>query len=134
MATIHIIVITCLFMVGDIVSGFIKAWRDHDIQSQALRRGLFHKVAFGGVIFLAKGLEWAADEIPEIQLNMPITSAICAYIILTEIVSILENLKAINPDIGGIANRFPGHDADVGRDETVEAAPAEHDDGHVEAA
>lgn len=108
-------------MVGDIVSGFIKAWRDHDIQSQALRRGLFHKVAFGGVIFLAKGLEWAADEIPEIQLNMPITSSICAYIILTEIVSILENLKAINPDIGGVLNRFPAHPDDEPNDDEHDA-------------
>lgn len=112
MANIYLILITCGFMVGDIISGLIKAWHDHDIKSNMLRHGLFHKIAFIGVIFLSQALEWTADMIPEIDLNMPLTSAVCAYVILTEIVSILENLKAINPDIGGITNRFPTHPAD----------------------
>ncbi len=119
MANIHLIIITCVFMIGDIISGLIKAWQSRDIKSNALRHGLFHKVAFVGVIFLAQGLEYAADEIPEIDLNMPLTSGVCTYIILTEIVSILENLKSINPDIGGIANRFPAHPADE-PDETTD--------------
>lgn len=110
--TLYIIGITCAFMLADIISGFLKAWKSHDIKSRALRDGLFHKAAFIGVIALAQLTEYAADRIPEIELNLPITSAICAYIILTELVSVLENLKSINPDIGGIANRFPAHPAD----------------------
>lgn len=104
--------VTCMFMLADIASGFLKAWRDHDIKSRALREGLFHKSAFIGVIALAQLTELAADKVPEIELNLPITGGICAYIILTEIVSVLENLRDINPDIGGVMNRFPAHPAD----------------------
>ena len=121
MANIWIIGVTCMFMLADIASGFLKAWRAHDIKSRALREGLFHKSAFIGVIALAQLTELAAAKIPQIELNLPITGGICAYIILTEIVSVLENLSDINPDIGGVMNRFPAHPADE------PAAGDEHD-------
>ena len=44
-----------------------------------------------------------------------------AYIILTEIVSVLENLRDINPDIGGIMNRFPAHPDDEPNDDEHDA-------------
>ena len=112
MANIWIIGVTCAFMLADIVSGFIKAWHDNDLQSKALRNGLFHKSAFLGLIGVAQLTELAADKMPEIELNVPIVGAICAYIVLTELVSVLENLRDINPDIGGVMNRFPAHPAD----------------------
>ena len=112
MANIWIIGIACAFMLADILTGFIKAWHDNDLQSRAMRSGLFHKAAFLGLIGVAQLTELAADKMPEIELNLPITGAICAYIVLTELVSVLENLRAINPDIGGIMNRFPAHPAD----------------------
>lgn len=105
-------------MVADIISGVLKAWHMHDMQSKALRNGLYHKAAFLGVIGLAQLTELAADKMPEIELNVPIVGAICAYIVLTELVSVLENLRDINPDIGGIMNRFPAHPSDE---------PEEHD-------
>lgn len=120
MTNLWLIGITCTFMVADIVSGFLKAWKAHDIKSSALRDGLFHKAAFLATIGLAQLTELAAARIPEIQLELPITSAICAYIILTELVSVLENLKSINPDINGIANRFPAHPADEPEDHDKE--------------
>lgn len=112
MTNVYIVGITCMFMLADIASGFLKAWRAHDIKSRALREGLFHKSAFIGVIALAQLTELAAAKIPQIELNLPITGGICAYIILAEIVSVLENLRDINPDIGGVMNRFPAHTAD----------------------
>lgn len=112
MANIWIIGVTCAFMLADIVSGFIKAWHDNDLQSRALRNGLFHKAAFLGLIGVAQLTELAADKMPEIELNVPIVAPVCAYIVLTELVSVLENLRDINPDIGGVMNRFPAHPAD----------------------
>ena len=103
-------------MVADIISGVLKAWHAHDMQSKALRNGLYHKSAFLGVIGLAQLTELAADKMPEIELNVPIVGAICAYIVLTELVSVLENLRDINPDIGGIMNRFPDHPSDEPED------------------
>ena len=115
-SNIWIIGVTCMFMLADIVSGFIKAWHNNDLQSKALRNGLFHKAAFLGLIGVAQLTELAADKMPEIELNVPIVGAICAYIVLTELVSVLENLRDINPDIGGIMNRFPAHPSDEPED------------------
>lgn len=112
MTNLHIIAVTCLFMVLDIITGFIKAWKDNDVQSKALRAGLFHKASFILVIVLAQAVELAADEIPQLQLDMPLVGAVCAYVILTEVISVLENLKAMNPQIGGVMNKFPVHPAD----------------------
>lgn len=112
MTNLYIIAITCAFMIADIASGLLKAWQAHDMQSRALRNGLYHKAAYIGLIGVAQLTELAADKIPEIELNLPITGAICAYIVLTELVSVLENLRDINPDIGGALTRFPAHPAD----------------------
>ena len=117
MTNLHVIGITCIFMVLDIITGFVKAWKDNDVHSKALRAGLVHKASFLLVIVLAQAVELAADEIPQIQLDVPIVAAICAYIILTEVVSVLENLKSMNPAIGGIMNKFPAHPADEPTDE-----------------
>ena len=119
-ANIWIIGVTCMFMLADIVSGFIKAWHNNDLQSRALRNGLFHKAAFLGLIGVAQLTELAADKMPEIELNVPIVGTICAYIVLTELVSVLENLRDINPDIGGIMNRFPAHPSDEPEDHDKE--------------
>lgn len=117
MTNLTVIGITCVFMFADIVSGFLKAWKMHDIKSRALRDGLFHKAAFLATIGLAQLTELAADRIPEIELNLPITGGICGYVILTELVSVLENLRDINPDIGGVLNRFPAHPTDEPTDQ-----------------
>lgn len=116
MTNLYVVGITCAFMLADIISGVLKAWHAHDVKSKALRNGLYHKSAFLGVIGLAQLVELAADKMPEIELNLPLTGAICAYVVLTEIVSILENLRDINPDIGGIMNRFPAHPSDEPED------------------
>ena len=121
MTNLYIIGITCAFMLADIISGCLKAWQAHDVKSRALRNGLYHKSAFLGVIGLAQLTELAADKMPEIELNVPIVGAICAYIVLTELVSVLENLRDINPDVGGIMNRFPAHPDDEPNDDEHDA-------------
>lgn len=112
MPNMEIVVITCAFMVADIVTGLIKAWHHHDIKSRAMREGLFHKLAFIAVIALAYGVEVAAQHIPQITIDVPLVTGICAFVVLTEIVSILENLCAINPQIAKVLDRFPGHQAE----------------------
>ncbi|WP_270416431.1 phage holin family protein [Bifidobacterium pseudolongum] len=112
MPNMEIVVITCAFMIADITTGLIKAWHHHDIKSRAMREGLFHKLAFIAVIALAYGVELAALHIPQITIDVPLVTGICAFIVLTEIVSILENLCAINPQIAKVLNRFPGHPAE----------------------
>lgn len=112
-------------MVADIVAGLVKAWHAHDVKSSAMREGLYHKIGYIGVIFLAQGVEYAARTIPQISVTVPITEGVCAFIILSEIVSILENLAAINPTVRELFDRFPAHPDDDGE-------PTVGDDGEPE--
>lgn len=109
MVSMETLGITLAFMVADVATGLVKAWRAHDVKSSAMREGLYHKIGYIGVIFLAQGIEVAADKVPGITINMPITAGICAFIILSETVSIMENLAAINPAIRAVFDRFPVH-------------------------
>ena len=112
MVSMEILGITGLFMVADVVTGLVKAWQAHDVKSSAMREGLYHKIGYIGVIFLAQGIEVAAGKVPGITLNLPIASGICGFIILSETVSIMENLAAINPAIRAVFDRFPVHPDD----------------------
>lgn len=118
MVSMETLGLTLAFMVADVLTGLVKAWRAHDVKSSAMREGLYHKIGYIGVIFLAQGIEVAADKVPGITINMPITAGICAFIILSETVSIMENLSAINPAIRAVFDRFPVHPD--GGEETTE--------------
>ena len=52
------------------------------------------------------------DKLEQAGVPVGIVTGICAFVVLTEIVSILENLCAINPQIAKVLDRFPGHPAD----------------------
>lgn len=114
MVSMETLGLTLAFMVADVLTGLVKAWQAHDVKSSAMREGLYHKIGYIGVIFLAQGIEVAADKVPGITINMPITAGICAFIILSETVSIMENLAAINPVVRAVFDRFPVHPDDGG--------------------
>lgn len=75
-----------IFSLADIVTGYIQAWINNDVDSQKMREGLLHKMLLVLIILLSFVLQYAFN----IQF---ISSVVCVYIVLMEIVSILENLK-----------------------------------------
>lgn len=105
------IVVVVVMMVLDIVSGFAGAAKEGVIESGKMREGLWHKSGFIGLMVLAVMWEvavlWvnfdAASKgagiiIPE----LPTVSAVCAFVALIELVSIIENLCVLNPHIAGL--------------------------------
>lgn len=91
-----LVVVTLCGILLDVVFGFTKGVVEKNVQSKKLREGLKHKIGFIGTIVLAIFLEIAIDVI-DIGITIPTIGAVCAYILLTEVVSIAENLCAINP-------------------------------------
>ena len=82
----------------DLCTGFISAIKNKEIQSSKLRDGLFKKVGFMFCYFLA----WVIDNygaIAGIHLDFFILPIIVFYACTTELVSILENISKINPDL-----------------------------------
>ena len=92
------IIIALIFNGLDLVTGIISAIKDKDIQSAKLRDGLFKKVGFMLCYFVA----WLVDtegELIGFKFGVEILPIIILYVCTTELVSILENISKINPDI-----------------------------------
>lgn len=93
-----ILIITLIFILVDLFSGFIAAIALKDVNSEKLRKGLWHKSGFIGLIALGYGLEIAAIY-ADLGFEVPAVATVCIYIIITEAISIFENLCKLNPNI-----------------------------------
>lgn len=93
-----IIVIACCFMLLDIITGFIQAVINKCVDSQIMKKGLLHKCGFMLAIVFGCLCEYAMLYI-DLGFDVPIQNAVCIYICVTEIISILENLALISPDL-----------------------------------
>lgn len=90
--------ITGCFILLDLVTGLIKAFKNKEYTSSIMREGLYHKA--GSVLCILFGvLVDYAQTIVDLGVSVPITITICSYIILMEVGSVIENLCAINPEI-----------------------------------
>lgn len=91
-------IIVGLFILLDLITGLIKAFKKKEYTSTIMREGLFHKA--GSILVVCFGvLVDYAQTFLDLGINVPIATSICVYIILMEIGSIIENICTINPDI-----------------------------------
>lgn len=93
-----IYVVTGGFIVMDMITGLVKAFKEKAYTSSVMREGLFHK---GGSILLVVfgSLVDYAQTFVDLGVKIPVAIAFCSYIILMEIGSIIENIGKINPQI-----------------------------------
>ena len=80
------------------ITGIITALKEKDLKSSKLRDGLFKKVGFIFCYLIA----WIVDNFGvEIgfTIGVPVLPVIIFYVCSTELVSIIENISVINPDI-----------------------------------
>lgn len=86
------------FMVIDVFTGVLKAVKNKELNSTKAREGIYKKASF--ILFIAFGYlaDYAMDYV-NMGLNLPAAATICALIIVTEAISVLENLGQINPDL-----------------------------------
>ena len=93
-----LIVLACAFMALDVITGLVQAVINQCVDSTIMKLGLWHKCGFLLAIIFGCLCEWAMLYI-DLGFTMPIQSAVCGFIMLTEIVSILENLGKISPEL-----------------------------------
>lgn len=74
-----------IFSLCDVLSGFIQAIINNEVQSKVMREGLLHKSLIIIIVFLS----YVASLTFNISL---ISKAVCIYVIVMETMSILENL------------------------------------------
>lgn len=108
-----IYLIVGLFILLDMATGIIKAFKEKSYNSSVMREGLFHKC--GSVLCVAFGvLVDYTQTLVDIGVTVPVAVSICVYIILMEIGSVIENICAINPDI--LPDKIKGFFAKLGGD------------------
>lgn len=98
MTVFYPIFIALIFNGIDLVTGIISAIKNKEIKSAKLRDGLFKKVGFLFCYFVA----WLVDTYGEFigfQFGISILPIIILYVCTTELVSIIENICKINPDL-----------------------------------
>lgn len=86
------------FMVIDVFTGVLKAVKNKELNSTKAREGIYKKASF--ILFIAFGyLADYAMVYVNMGFNLPAAATICTLIIVTEAISVLENLGHINPDL-----------------------------------
>ena len=94
----HIAAIVCMFVVMDLATGITQAIANKTLDSSKMRAGLWHKCGFIMAIILASLVEWAMQFI-DLGFTLPLFVPVCVFIILTEIVSIFENICLLSPEL-----------------------------------
>ena len=93
-----IIGLTAILIALDYATGLMKAFATRTVSSSKMRAGLYHKAGYAIVIALAFLLEHAQQYV-NLGFTVPLITPVCLYIIFAEIVSVLENAVALNPEL-----------------------------------
>lgn len=90
--------VTAMFILMDLLTGLLKAFKKQEYNSSIMREGLYHKA--GSILCIVLGvLADYAQTFVDLGVNIPLATTICVYIILMEIGSVIENISIINPEI-----------------------------------
>lgn len=91
-------VIALGFILFDIITGLIKAKHDKSYNSTIMREGGYHKSMEILAVAGSYGLEYALNYI-DIGVQLPLAPCVVTYICVMELISIMENMCAVNPDL-----------------------------------
>ena len=86
------ILLACVMMCADVVVGFIQAAINTQLSSTKMRQGLLHKVLILILIFVCLAIEIGIGHTVKLPYNIPTCEVVCGYVIVMELVSILENI------------------------------------------
>ena len=100
-----IYIAVCCFIGFDILTGIVKALYTSGLNSTILRKGLFHKlsevIALGGSGLLQYGTQYI-----NLGIELPLLNCVSVYIAIMELISIMENLAEVNPELKKLFKPF----------------------------
>lgn len=97
------IALACVMMVADIVVGFISAAINEELSSTKMRNGLLHKVLMLVLIFVCLAIEVGISHSVALPYDIPTCEVVCGYIVIMELMSVLENIANGYPELRGSA-------------------------------
>ena len=86
------ILLACVMMCADVVVGFIQAAINNQLSSTKMRQGLLHKILILILIFVCLAIEIGIGHTVKLPYDIPTCGVVCGYVIIMELVSILENI------------------------------------------
>lgn len=92
------IALACVMMCADVVVGFIQAAINNQLSSTKMRHGLLHKVLILILIFVCLAIEIGISHTVKLPYDIPTCEVVCGYVIVMELVSILENIARGYPE------------------------------------
>lgn len=93
------IALACTMMAADMVAGFVAAAINKELSSSKMRKGLLHKVLMLVLIFVCLAIEIGISHTVALPYDVPTCEAVCGYIIIMELISVLENIAKGYPEM-----------------------------------
>lgn len=93
--------IVCAFVLLDVVSGLAAAIKNKELSSSVMHEGLYNKLGEVLLLVVAMFVASILEVYPFTQLGIPpeVMYLVALYITLMELVSILENICKLNPNL-----------------------------------
>lgn len=113
------IALACVMMLADVLVGFITAAINNELSSTKMRKGLLHKVLLLILIVICLAIELAIGHTVKLPYDVPTCEIVCAYIVIMELTSVLENIGRGYPQFSDSAlfKLFNLNDKDESDDE-----------------
>lgn len=86
------------FMLIDVITGVLKAVKCSELSSTKARLGMYKKASFIAFIVFGYFLDYTMQYL-DVGISFPAAATICTMIIVTECISILENIASVSPEI-----------------------------------
>lgn len=97
------IMLACLMMCADVLTGFVVAVINNEVSSTAMRKGLLHKVLTLILIAACLAIEIALTHMVVLPYDIPTCEVVCGYVVVMELASVLENIGKGYPDFADSA-------------------------------
>lgn len=97
------IVLACVMMCADVLTGFIVAVINNEVSSTVMRKGLLHKVLTLILIFACLAIEIGLSHMVVLPYDIPTCEVVSGYVVVMELASVLENIGKGYPDFANSA-------------------------------
>lgn len=94
------------FIFLDVLTGICKGAATANkegggLSSEKMKAGFWHKLGIISALVVAGLLDAAAGAGLDLGFDAPVFEAACGYVVIMELLSILENIAEINPELAG---------------------------------
>ena len=105
------LIVLLIMMIIDYISGMSAAWCDNSLSSKVGAKGILKKVGYMALIAVAMGIDYlictgVANAGVDIPCGMWLGLVVSVWLIINEMISILENLARIGVPVPGFLTRI----------------------------